>query len=121
MRPGWNYSFTAYLVSPRAAALAAENALVMDELHPEVRSCLDAARKVLKAHFRVRAEEDSEARVAKWIAEKTYPFAADDTSQARIAFDAGVADLRAHLDGFDAWPASERAYVFGLLRKSLGV
>ena len=37
-------SFTAYLVSPRFPALAAENALVMDELNPEVRRYLDETK-----------------------------------------------------------------------------
>ena len=120
VRPGWTYSFTAYLVSPRFGELAAENALVMDELHPEVRSYLDAARRVLRDHFRARAAEDADGRIAKWIAEKSYPFAADDSSPEREAFDAGVADMRAHLDGFDSLPPSERAYLFALLRKSLG-
>lgn len=51
VRSGVGASFTAYLVSPRFPALAAENALVMDELNPEVRQYLDAARRVLKSHF----------------------------------------------------------------------
>lgn len=51
VRSGAGLSFTAYLVSPRFPALAAENALVMDELNPEVRQYLDAAKKTLKAHF----------------------------------------------------------------------
>ena len=120
VRPGWTYSFTAYLVSARFGELAAENALVMDELHPEVRAYLDAARRILRDHFRARAAEDAEGRVAKWIAEKSYPFAADDASPERAAFDAGVAEMRAHLDSFDSLPPSERAYLFSLLRKSLG-
>ena len=60
VRTGVGASFTAYLVSPRFPALHAENALVMDELNPEVRRHLDAARKVLKAHFLSFAEEKSE-------------------------------------------------------------
>ena len=120
VRPGWPYSFTAYLVSPRFGELAAENALVMDELHPEVRSYIDAARHILRDHFRTRVAEDAAARLEKWIAEKSYPFAADDTSPERAAFDEGVTEMRARLDGFDALPASERAYLFGLLKKSLG-
>ena len=51
VRTGSGASFTAYLVSPRFPALAAENALVMDELNPEVRRYLDETKKVLKAHF----------------------------------------------------------------------
>ena len=120
VRPGWTYSFTAYLVSPRFSELAAENALVMDELHPEVRAYLDAARHVLRDHFRARVAEDAEGRVAKWIAEKSYPFAADDASPERAAFDAGVTEMRAHLDSFDSLPASERTYLFALLRKAIG-
>ncbi|MBO7683555.1 MAG: ATP-binding protein [Kiritimatiellae bacterium] len=60
VRSGADVSFTAYLVSPRFPALAAENALVMDELNPEVRQYLDAARKVLKAHFLAMSEEKSD-------------------------------------------------------------
>ena len=107
-------------MSPRFGELAAENALVMDELHPEVRAYIDAARCVLRDHFRARVAEDAQGRIAKWIAEKSYPFAADDASPARAAFDEGVAEMRSRLDGFDSLPASERAYLFNLLLKSQG-
>lgn len=58
--------FTAYLVSPRFPALAAENALVMDELNAEVRSYLDAAKAQLKAHFLVEADEHIKAFRKEW-------------------------------------------------------
>ena len=58
-------------------------------------------------------------RLAKWIAEKSYPFAADDTSDERRRFDEGVAEMRAHLEGFDALPATERTYLFNLLKSSI--
>ena len=57
VRSGTDASFTAYLVSPRFPTLAAENALVMDELNPEVRQYLDETKKVLKAHFLAHAPE----------------------------------------------------------------
>ena len=91
----------------------------MDELHPEVRAYIDAARRILRDHFRARSMEDAAQRISKWIAEKSYPFAADDVSPERKAFDEGVTDMRSHLDGFDSLPASERTYLFALLRKSL--
>ena len=59
VRSGTGASFTAYLVAPRFPALAAENALVMDELNPEVRMYLDETKKVLKAHFLALGEEKS--------------------------------------------------------------
>ena len=120
VRPGNAFSFTAYLVSPRFTALAAENALVMDELNAEVRAYLDAARRTLRVHFRVRAAEADSSRVLAWIAEGSYPFAKEDASPAREKFDEAVRDMRAHLDGFDAYPASERKYLFGLLGRALG-
>ena len=59
VRSGTGASFTAYLISPRFPTLAAENALVMDELNPEVRMYLDETKKVLKAHFLALGEEKS--------------------------------------------------------------
>lgn len=118
VRSGLPFSYTAYLVDSRFGELAAENALVMDELHPEVRAWLDATRKILKEHFRRRADEAAAERLAKWIAEGSYPFAAADDSPARAKFDEAVVDMRRHLDGFDSMLASERSYLFGLLLRS---
>ena len=59
VRTGTGTSFTAYLIAPRFPALAAENALVMDELNPEVRQYLDETKKVLKAHFLALGEQKS--------------------------------------------------------------
>ena len=119
VRPGAAFSFTAYLRSPRFDELEAQNALVLDELNPEVRGYLDAARRILRDHFKVRAAQDNSARLASWIADGSYPFPADDASPARERFDAAVADLRAHMDGFDALPSRERRYLFGLLLKTI--
>ena len=117
VRPGSAYSFTAYVVSPRFAELNAENMLVMDELNPETRAYLEAARKTLRDHFRVRAAEADESRVEEWIRDGSYPFAKDDESEGRKQFDAAVQDMREHLDGFDSYSAEERRYLFGLLAK----
>jgi hypothetical protein len=57
VRSGTGASFTAYVVSSRFPALHAENALVMDELNPEVRRCIDEDKKVLKAHFLAMSSE----------------------------------------------------------------
>jgi hypothetical protein len=119
VRPGAAFSFTAYVVSPRFAQLNAENMLVMDELNPEARAYLDAARKTLRDHFRVRAAEADETRVDDWIREGSYPFAKDDSGEARRKFDEAVEDMRANLDGFDAYPARERKYLFGLIGRAL--
>ena len=59
VRSGSDASFTAYLISPRFPALAAENALIMDELNPEVRQYLDETKKILKAHFLALGKQKS--------------------------------------------------------------
>ncbi len=59
VRSGTDASFTAYLISPRFIALHAENALVLDELNPEVRMYLDKAKETLKAHFAAETPEKS--------------------------------------------------------------
>lgn len=59
VRTGIGQPYTAYLVSPRFPALHAENALIMDELNPEVRQYLEAAKKTLKAHFAAYAAPQS--------------------------------------------------------------
>jgi len=66
VRSGTGASFTAYLVSPRFPALNAENALVMDELNPEVRAYLDEARKVLKSHFAAIGETKEAEFEREW-------------------------------------------------------
>ena len=119
VRSGQPFSYTAYLVGARFGELAAENALVMDELHPEVRAWLDATRTVLKEHFRRRAGEAAQERMRRWINEKIYPFAPDDAGEPRKAFDAGVEEMRSHIEGFDSMPVSERAYLFDLLKKAV--
>lgn len=59
VRSGTGASFTAYVVSERFPVLQAENALIMDELNPEVRRCIDEVKKVLKAHFLASSAEKS--------------------------------------------------------------
>ena len=59
VRSGSDVPYTAYLVSPRIPVLHAENALVMDELNPEVRQLIDETKKILKAHFLTYAEDTS--------------------------------------------------------------
>ena len=120
VRPGAGFSFTAYVVSQRFAELNAENMLVMDELNPETRAYLEAARKILRDHFRVRAAEMDESRVDEWIRDGSYPFAKDDASDGRKRFDAAVQDMREHLEGFDSYSAEERRYLFGLIAKAQG-
>ena len=76
VRSGAGVPFTAYLISPRFPTLAAENALIMDELNPEVRMYLDETKKVLKAHFLAHAPEKN-AFELEWE-ERLEPLSTDE-------------------------------------------
>ncbi len=112
-------SFTAYLLSDRFPALAAENALVMDELNVEVRNHLDAAKKVIKKHFTALGEDRAAELVGNWIREGSYPFDEDDNSKERGRFDRFAVELADRFDNFASLSSDERAIVLKLLVRAL--
>lgn len=118
IRAGADWSFTAYLVADRFAALAEENSLVMEELNPEVAAYLAAARSTLKTHFQVLAAQQDHERVRRWVSEGIYPFAIDDASERRRAFDEAVGEMRGKIDAFDSLPSPAKAYIFSLILKA---
>jgi hypothetical protein len=112
-------SFTAYLVSSRFPALHAENALVMDELNPEVRAYLDAAKKTLKAHFVALGDERAAALVGLWSGEGSYPFDVSDDSTERVRFDALALELAGKMESLAEMSPAERGLVFALLKQAM--
>lgn len=114
-------SYTAYLVSPRFAALNAENALVMEELNPEVRAFCDEARKTVKAHFAVVNASMRSDIVAKWIADGSYPYGPDSDSAERRRFDAMLPELQERFEGFEELSVENRALVLKLLKKAVSL
>jgi len=112
-------SFTAYLTSPRFPALAEENALAMDELHPEVRAYLDAAKKALKAHFAAEGEDRAAGEIGNWIREGSYPFEEDDRSKERDRFDSLALEVSSRFDGFADLAPESRSIVLRLLKHAM--
>ena len=123
VRPGSGFNFTAYLVSPRFATLHGENLLVLDEMHPETKAFLDAARDILRRHFRERREALTAELSQQWRADGVYPYegdAADDAdAAARARFDACALAVRAYSDNFDVFSVIEKKLLFRLLRETL--
>ena len=112
-------SYTAYLVSPRFPALNAENALVMDELNPEVRAHVDAAKKALKAHFAAELAASADGRLENWVREGSYPYAAGDKSAERARFDRLAGDLAARFGELATMSVEARALVLLLLKQAM--
>ncbi|HRR35372.1 MAG TPA: ATP-binding protein [Kiritimatiellia bacterium] len=123
VRPGGGFNFTAYLVSPRFAALHAENLLVLDEMHPEIKAFLDAARDVLRRHFRERREALTAELIQQWHATGVYPYESEPADEAERAarkrFDGCALAVRAYSDNFDVMTAVEKKLLFRLLRETL--
>ena len=112
-------SFTAYLVSPRFPALNAENALVMDELNPEVRMYVDAAKKAMKAHFAATGAAVAAGRTAGWVEEGSYPFGDGDDAAERARFDRLAAELAERMESLSEMTPAERGIVFHLLKRAM--
>ena len=123
VRPGRGFNFTAYLISPRFAALHEENLLILDEMHPEVKAFLDAARDILRRHFRERREALTAELLQQWQADGTYPYAgvpADEAeAAARQRFNACALTIRSYSDNFDILSVLEKKLLFRLLRETL--
>jgi len=112
-------SFTAYLISPRFPQLSAENALVMDELNPEVRMYLDGAKKVIKSHFIALGDALAAGRKSVWAEEGSYPFDLKDSSDAAKRFDKLANELADRMESFSELAPSERGIVFNLLKRAM--
>jgi len=123
VRPGSGFNFTAYLVSSRFAALHEENLLILDEIHPEVKAFLDAARDILRRHFRERREAITADLLSQWRNEGSYPFDGDPADEAESAlrnrFDACAMAIRAYSDNFDNFTVLEKKLLFRLMREVL--
>ena len=112
-------SFTAYLISSRFPQLAAENALVMDELNAEVRSYLDETKKILKKHFAASSEDRAAALIGNLIREGSYPFDEADETKERERFDKIAMELAAKMEGFTQLSADDRIVLLKLLKHSV--
>ncbi len=123
VRPGSGFNYTAYLVSPRFAALHEENLLILDEMHPEVKAFLDASRDILRRHFRERREAVTAELLHQWQSDGVYPYAGEAASEAEAAarkqFEACALTIRTYSDSFDILSVLEKKLLFRLLRELL--
>jgi len=121
IRPGSEFNFTAYLISPIFEELHRENLLLVEELHPEINAFLEAARETLRAYFRSIREKMEENIRLKWIEEDIYPFRSKDKTSETLSklFDNYASALQNYSGSFDTLPTNEKRLVFELLKNSL--
>ena len=120
--PGFN--FTAYLLSDVFRALDMENQLILEDVHPDVATLVESARKALKSYFRRRESEDLSKSVARWKEEQIYPYEEKpDLSPVeeaeRQVFDIVAINVQEYLPDFEESPQSSRRFTFRLLSQAL--
>ncbi len=108
--------FTAYLVSARLRELARENALVMDELNPEVRAYIDGAKAALKAHFAAAKPAKAAATLSSWIAEGSHPSV---PAKDRERFDDLAIKLSRRMESLRTMSVEDRKLVFAILASAM--
>ena len=123
IRPGAQFSYTAYLASPYFKQLHAEHVLALDEMHPEIRALLDRARELLRAHFRTRRETLEDDLFARWKKQGVYPFEGEPANQAeekvRKSFRACASAIRAVSPNFDLLTPVEKQLLLALLKEKV--
>lgn len=112
-------AFTAYFISPRFVELARENALIMDELNPEVAGYMAAARAKLKEHFAAANADRDAAMIAGWQTEGIYPLGGDESPELRRRFDQTAPRIVSGFEDFASLSAGDKKIVFSLILGSL--
>jgi hypothetical protein len=117
------YSFTAYLKSKYIGELHEGGNLVLEDLHPDLKKLLDAAKNQIKEHFRNRTAEDAQGTVDQWKKEEIYPFKGEPGSPIETAerqiFDVVALNVQAAMPSFEDIPNKERRFAFRLLREAI--
>ncbi len=123
IRPGPGYNFTAYLRSDYIARLHEKNALVLDELEPQVTRLTATARDGLRAYFRRRKAESVSELVRQWKEEGAYPFTEDPADVVekarREVFDICALNINEYLDSFREGVSKDRQFTLRMLKTAL--
>lgn len=115
------FSFTAYLKSPHVAQLDQEGLLQMEDLSPDMRQLLDAARAKMREHFTLREAERARDLVQHWQESGLYPYDGEpadtlDENERRI-FDIYATHLHRVFPDFAASTARSKRLTLRLIRE----
>ena len=115
--------FTAYLKSDYFAELLASNVLDLANMDPAVDLCLNAAKEVMREHFRKRAAEKAAGLVEEWRKEKIYPYEGEPTNVVekaeREVFNVLALNVNTYLPEFSTSDEKSKRFQFRLLRQAV--
>jgi hypothetical protein len=119
--PGFN--FTAYLKSEFLRELDEQDALVLEELQPDLAKLLEGSKERLRDHFRRRTAERAVDLVEAWKKDKVYPFEGEPQDiieeSERQVFDVLALNLNAYLPHFDEADSKNKRLSLQLLKQAL--
>ena len=117
------FEFTAYLKSDYFAELLASNMLDLANMDPAVNRCLDAAKAVMREHFRMRAAEKATGLVEEWRNEEVYPYEGEPTNVVekaeREVFNVLALNVNTYLPEFSTSDEKTKRFQFRLLRQAV--
>ena len=117
------FEFTAYLKSDYFAELLASNLLDLVNMDPAVVRCLNAAKGVIREHFRKRAAEKAAGLVEEWRKEEIYPYGGEPTNVVekaeREVFNVLALNVNTYLPEFSTSDEKTKRFQFRLLRQAV--
>lgn len=119
--PGFN--FTAYLKSDYFSKLVAENRLEIADLDPPTAKIINAAKEVLRDHFRRRSSERAAGLVEEWRRENIYPYQGDaatpNEEREREVFNVVALNVNHFLPDFQQSDEKSKRFQLRLLRHAI--
>lgn len=117
------FSFTAYLKANFVRQLWDSGDLQLEDLHPDLKRVVDAAKAELRSHFRKRAAERAGGLVERWKAEEVYPFDGAPRNVVEVAerqvFDVVALNVHEFLPDFQSTSVENRRFSFRLLKTAI--
>lgn len=115
------FNFTAYLRSDFVRQH--EGVLDLDELHPDLTRLTDAAKIIMRDHFRRRSADQAEKVVAQWKEEDVYPYKGlpgNPVEQAeRQVFDVVALNVNEYLPDFATSDPRSKRFSFQMLKSAI--
>lgn len=117
------FSFTAYLKSDYFAKLLAENRLEIADLDAVTARVMNAAKEIMRDHFRRRASEEAAGLVEKWQQEDIYPYHGQPTTEVekaeRQVFNVVALNVNHFLPSFEEADEKTKRFQLRLLRHAI--
>ncbi len=118
------FEFTVYVKSDHFRELDKEGVLDLDELHPDVATIVQAAKHVVRGHFRRKLFEQQSQIVERWKQEQIYPFESkahlNPVEEAeRQVFDILAVNVESYLPAFETADTKSKKFMFRLLAQAL--